>query len=410
MKKITKIIFILLLNVLYSENYSGYLRTVEASFCMDTCSQYYIESETGEYIDNLSFENVDPELYINRYVYVEGSPIWCVECGALLVDEIFISDDCDYPVSCFADPCVVAPECGFTSVECVPNYCGGCYADYYDLEGTLIDCSSTVIEECYDVGGLFFGMCDMYMGVAIVDGVCEGVSGCGWTLDGVDYSNAFFNSFDECENACLDAPYTCEDIEFDYDQLHSGLYSECDVDYDCLAVWGHCDVGLGGCHYAVNAAEYPLYQINALVNDWNTYNCSGGVCDCMGLPNAVCNSGYCELAYCYDENPVGCFNAGCSEGYQCIDDPDNCTPSSCYCDESNFYGDWYCTEDCGGGTCVAILDGDVNLDGHLNVSDIVIIVNMILGLVEVNLSADMNNDDLVDIIDVVMIINDILNN
>ena len=410
MNLISKILLILFFNVMLADNYIGYLRTVEASFCMDSCSQYYIETESGEYIDNLSFDSIDPELYVNRYVYVEGDPIWCVECGALLVEEISISNDCDSPVSCFADPCEVAPECQInTPVECVSNYCGGCYADFYDLDGSLVDCNSIIIEECYDIGGLFFGMCDMYMGVAVVNGSCEGVSGCGWTLDGIDYSDAFFNSFDECESACLDLPYTCEDIEFDYDQLHSGVYSECVNDIDCLAVWGHCDVGLGGCHYAVNAEEYPFYQINALVNDWNTYNCGGGVCDCMGLPNAICNDGSCNLAYCYDENPVGCFNSGCPEGYECIDDPNNCTPTSCFCDDSSWYGNWYCTEDCGGGTCVPLLGGDVNNDGMVNVSDVIIVVGMILGNISPNNAADLNNDGAIDVIDVVMIVNEILN-
>ena len=49
----------------------------------------------------------------------------------------------------------------------------------------------------------------------------------------------------------------CESIEYDYDQLHSGVYSECEFNIDCVAVWGDCDVGLGGCHYGVNAENYP---------------------------------------------------------------------------------------------------------------------------------------------------------
>jgi hypothetical protein len=130
----------------------------------------------------------------------------------------------------------------------------------------------------------------------------------------------------------------------------------------------------------------------------------------MGLPNAICNDGNCDLAYCYDENPVGCFNSGCPEGYQCIDDPNNCTPSSCFCDDSSWYGNWYCTEDCGGGTCVAMLNGDVNNDGVLNVSDVIIVVGMILGTIDSNNLADLNNDGAIDVIDVVMIVNEILNN
>ena len=62
---------------------------------------------------------------------------------------------------------------------------------------------------------------------------------------------------------------TCEDIEYDYDQLHSGIYSECDINEDCIAVWGNCDVGLGGCHYAVNEETYNQDAINQLVDQFN---------------------------------------------------------------------------------------------------------------------------------------------
>ena len=49
----SKILLVLFFNVIFSENYVGYLRTAEASFCMDTCSQYYIETETGAYIEKV---------------------------------------------------------------------------------------------------------------------------------------------------------------------------------------------------------------------------------------------------------------------------------------------------------------------------------------------------------------------
>ena len=102
------------------------------------------------------------------------------------------------------------------------------------------------------------------------------------------------------------------------------------------------------------------------------------------------------------------FNSGCPEFYECVILENDCVPSTCFCDE--FYGDWYCTEDCGGGTCIAQLNGDVNYDGILNVSDIIIIVNMILMNLDTDLIADMNDDDNVDIIDIVTIVNLILNN
>ena len=394
---------------LFSDTYIGYLREIEASFCMDQCSQYMLENESGELITNLtSLNEIDLSYFINRYVDVEATlELECIECTALIIDNIVISPNCENPVFCFADPCEVAEECQInTPVECISSYCGGCYADFYDLEGNLIDCYTDIIEPCDDLEGIFFGLCDMFLGYAVVNGICNGVSGCGWESDGVDYSNAFFNSFNECENNCINEPYECENIEYNYDQLHSGAYTECNDNSDCTAIWGDCDVGLGGCHYAVNESLYQEDQINGLVSLWIDNDCMEWVCDCASLPNSICNNGNCELAYCYDPNPAGCVSTGCPENYGCVDYEysGDCMPSSCFCDE--FYGDWFCTEDCNGGTCFQL--GDINYDNTINVIDVVSIVNSILGLSDFSPLADVNSDDTINIIDVIVLINIIL--
>ena len=38
---------------LFSDIYLGYLREIEMSFCMDQCSEYMLENESGEYIFNV---------------------------------------------------------------------------------------------------------------------------------------------------------------------------------------------------------------------------------------------------------------------------------------------------------------------------------------------------------------------
>ena len=53
----------------------------------------------------------------------------------------------------------------------------------------------------------------------------------------------------------------CDDIEENYLVLHSGEFAVCEYDIDCMPVWGHCDVSLGGCHYAVNSENYPGDEI-----------------------------------------------------------------------------------------------------------------------------------------------------
>ena len=52
--------------------------------------------------------------------------------------------------------------------------------------------------------------------------------------------------------------------------------------------------------------------------------------------------------------------------------------------------------------------GDINQDLEVNILDVVLAVNMIIGLEETNTSADINIDGEVDILDIVQLINMIL--
>ena len=53
--------------------------------------------------------------------------------------------------------------------------------------------------------------------------------------------------------------------------------------------------------------------------------------------------------------------------------------------------------------------GDLNQDGLVNVIDIVVLVNIILGNNQNAESADINNDGLVNVIDIVVLVSEILN-
>jgi hypothetical protein len=153
---------------------------------------------------------------MNRFVTVElGQEVTCVECSAFEVLDINLSEDCEFPVACFVDPCMVEGCQIDTPVDCISNYCGGCHADFYDLEGNLVDCNPTN-EECFDFTGIDFGVCTMVLGVGYVNGECNYVSGCDWTIDGIDYSNLFFENIEECEEACdIDIPIELGDVNFD---------------------------------------------------------------------------------------------------------------------------------------------------------------------------------------------------
>jgi len=181
---------------------TGYVRFSESSFCMDNCSIYYLENESGEFLTNVtqldSIEVLND--YINRFVDIEGDTVQCVECEAINVTSIAISDDCQMPVDCFADPCEVSECISYPDAECIANYCGGCWADYY-LDGEQINCDLSM--DCVDLTGIDFGLCTMALGIGWVNDNCETVSGCDWVADSVDYTNAFFNSMDDCIEACF---------------------------------------------------------------------------------------------------------------------------------------------------------------------------------------------------------------
>ena len=181
---------------------TGYVRFSESSFCADNCSIYYLENENGEFLTNVtqldSIEVLND--YINRFVDIEGDTVQCVECEAINVTSIAISDDCQMPVDCFADPCEVSECISYPDAECVANYCEGCWADYY-LNGELINCDLTM--DCVDLTGIDFGPCDMALGTGWINDNCEYISGCDWVADSVDYTVAFFNSMDNCIEACF---------------------------------------------------------------------------------------------------------------------------------------------------------------------------------------------------------------
>ena len=181
---------------------TGYVRLTDTSFCMDNCSIYYLENENGEFLINVtqldSIEVLND--YINRFVDIEGYTVQCVECEAINVTSIAISDDCQIPVNCFVDPCLVSECTSYPDAECVANYCGGCWADYY-LDGEQINCDLSM--DCVDLTGIDFGLCTMALGIGWVNDNCETVSGCDWVADSVDYTAAFFNSMDDCIEACF---------------------------------------------------------------------------------------------------------------------------------------------------------------------------------------------------------------
>ena len=93
------IVAILLLSFSFNQEiFSGYLRSTEASFCMDECGMFYVESEYDSGTVQTEYplyfdEDIEFESYLNRFVEVTVSDdeVNCIECSALRV--LYVQDE-----------------------------------------------------------------------------------------------------------------------------------------------------------------------------------------------------------------------------------------------------------------------------------------------------------------------------
>ena len=57
----------------------------------------------------------------------------------------------------------------------------------------------------------------------------------------------------------------------------------------------------------------------------------------------------------------------------------------------------------------SLKNGDINQDGFINISDVVITINIALGILPFNQLADINSDGLINVQDIILLVNIILN-
>lgn len=211
--------------------------------------------------------------------------------------------------------------------------------DVFDEQTISSNINVNPVDECEDLAFVDFGLCDMALGIAFVDGLCNYMSGCDWVVDGVDYSDQFYESFDECSEAC-----ECSE-GWVYCFVDPCLVTECPAYPDAYCIPDYC----GGCH-----ADFFVNSVEVDCGLQNYGGCTDSVASNYD-ESATFNDGSCEYA-CGSPNLAGCFQTGCGEGEQCVDFgnsdvPGFCVPSSCGCDGND---GWYCTEDCNGGVCISL--------------------------------------------------------
>ena len=146
--------------------------------------------------------------------------VWSQDCCEA---EEIATNNCG-GLGCYIPQCT--ENCEWEPMQCWSStgYCWCVDEDGVEIDGTSIpswqgypDCEEH-LEECFNFTGLDFGECAMELGVGLLNDECSYISGCDWTIDGIDYSDLFFDSMDECEEICeIDNSIDLGDINGDGD-------------------------------------------------------------------------------------------------------------------------------------------------------------------------------------------------
>ncbi len=85
--------------------------------------------------------------------------------------------------------------------------CDGEGFNFYETEAACLEaCGWTPVDTCADLSEVDFGLCKAILGYGVVGGKCQMISGCG------NQGYPLFGSQEECDKQCGAAGPTCEDI------------------------------------------------------------------------------------------------------------------------------------------------------------------------------------------------------
>lgn len=135
---------------------------------------------------------------VSIYSYEGADYLVTRENSPLCADGITAVTNCDSTVAF----CLEGGIAGF-------DQCGEFFKSAVLVEtvwSRLKDCNNkpiTIAEPCTDLAEVDFGLCLAVMGVGVVDGKCQTISGClNFEINGVNYSKAFFPTVEICQQTC----------------------------------------------------------------------------------------------------------------------------------------------------------------------------------------------------------------
>ncbi len=192
-------------------------------------------------------------------------------CTRVLSQDCVDSSLIDLDIMC---PALWDPVCGCNGV----TYGNSCEA--INWGGVTSFTAGECQGGCLDLGGLDFGDCDLALGIALVNGTCQSLSGCGYIIDNIDYSPNFYSTEEQCILLC-GGGFNCMDlagIDFGLCQMALGIAS---VNGECVYV--------SGCGYIVGNIDYSPYFYE---NFDDCYAECGTVVGCIDPslinPDAIC--------------------------------------------------------------------------------------------------------------------------